>query len=693
LKKFISKRGMIFALSVIFLLCLILLFLKFFVTSQKADSVHDGKIYYVDAANGNDNENDGLSESRPWQSISKVNNANILPGDSVLFKKGSVWKNDATPLLPKSGNDGRYVTYGAYGSGEKPIITMARDRGDLLDWQEIGSNIWITPNSTENEAELLQNPSFESDTSGWSKWFKSPAAGNIIRTTETGKYDSSPGGLQLAVTNNGSVASDIQLTTKNISVKSGYSYELKFKAKASSEFSISAINLLQGVDPFTKYSSNTVAPPTIKTSWQNYSFVFVANATATDAAITFLLGNSIPDNSTFYLDSLSLKSLTNSKSLTSDVGNIIMENNSKFGVKVWSYDQLNVPDNDNDGIDDNQGRYWYNRGNKALYFYSVGNPAVVYHNDIELVSKDIGISMTNRKYVIIDGLHISKAYYGIFGMKVDYIKIRNCDISLIGGSRHSDDPEDSNARAGNGIEFWEDASNTWVENNKVWQVYDAGITTQGLNGIKSNQYFYNNLVWDCEYGFELWHNGTSMTNIQVANNTFENNGNSWGHEQRPDGKTGVAFIAFTNAAETSEVSIRNNIFGASSFYNFYFKNLTRYPWLNNTDVIFDNNLYVVDGNKFAFIINSQNASADPIDESTKLFTLADWQTQYAKDANSLASPGNDSLYIAKNDDNFHLKYGSMAVDHGLNLSSIINKDLDGRGRPQGASFDIGSYER
>ena len=89
-------------------------------------------IYYVSTTDGNDSYN-GLyptyqsGNDGPWLTVAKVNSsqASFNPGDSILFNKGNVWNTGTGDgLLPsKSGSEaGGYITYGAYGTGERPII-------------------------------------------------------------------------------------------------------------------------------------------------------------------------------------------------------------------------------------------------------------------------------------------------------------------------------------------------------------------------------------------------------------------------------------------------------------------------------------------------------------------------------------------------------------------------------------------
>jgi len=75
--------------------------------------------YYVDAANGNDTNN-ALSTATAWKTIAKVNASFFSAGDSILFKKGCTWKEGL--VVPASGGVGNPITFGAYGSGNNPIL-------------------------------------------------------------------------------------------------------------------------------------------------------------------------------------------------------------------------------------------------------------------------------------------------------------------------------------------------------------------------------------------------------------------------------------------------------------------------------------------------------------------------------------------------------------------------------------------
>jgi hypothetical protein len=75
--------------------------------------------FYVDSAQGND-ANSGTSPSQAWATLAKANQANLQPGQSLLFKRGGQW---AGPLnIGWSGTATQPITVGAYGTGALPLI-------------------------------------------------------------------------------------------------------------------------------------------------------------------------------------------------------------------------------------------------------------------------------------------------------------------------------------------------------------------------------------------------------------------------------------------------------------------------------------------------------------------------------------------------------------------------------------------
>ena len=94
--------------------------------------------YYVSSSLGADS-NSGTSSLEPWQSLDQVNGAVILAGDSILFRRGDVWRGQ---LLPASGNSTSDVYYGAYSTGELPLILGSVSLTETAHWADQGGNIW-----------------------------------------------------------------------------------------------------------------------------------------------------------------------------------------------------------------------------------------------------------------------------------------------------------------------------------------------------------------------------------------------------------------------------------------------------------------------------------------------------------------------------------------------------------------------
>lgn len=96
-----------------------------------------GITYYV--SNTGSDSNNGLSESTPWKTLSKVNSimSNLQPGDSVLLKRGDEWRE--TLSVTKSGAANKHITFGAYGTGNKPKITGS---DKISSWTVHSGNVW-----------------------------------------------------------------------------------------------------------------------------------------------------------------------------------------------------------------------------------------------------------------------------------------------------------------------------------------------------------------------------------------------------------------------------------------------------------------------------------------------------------------------------------------------------------------------
>ncbi len=99
--------------------------------------------YYV-AEDGDDNA-DGLTPETAWQTLDHVSNQTFAPGDSVLFKRGDTWRE--TLYIISSGTSDAWITFGAYGTGNKPRILGSEQ---ATGWTQVATNIWRSSTPLNN---------------------------------------------------------------------------------------------------------------------------------------------------------------------------------------------------------------------------------------------------------------------------------------------------------------------------------------------------------------------------------------------------------------------------------------------------------------------------------------------------------------------------------------------------------------
>jgi hypothetical protein len=622
--------------------------------------------YYVDATNGNDN-NSGKTPENAWQSIFKVNGANFIAGDSVLFKRGETFRGN---IVPVSGSASGNITYGAFGTGSKPKLFGSIQKNSLSDWVNEGGNIWHNSQPAVNTvgAELLPNPDFNTDLSGWHEWHNTAtgASATLSRTTVAGEYYTSPGGGKIVCTNHGTGASDIQLWTSNCSISYAKWYKFIFKAKASQQFIIpsGSINLFQNVSPYTSYSSFPSKLAVITTSWVAYEMYYKSNTTATDARVDFFFGNIIPNGATFYFDSLSFKEeLDGDPGLISvDVGNIIFNNDSFCGIKVKNETDMNA-----------QGKFWYNQNNFNLKINSVSNPASFYSN-IEIALDQDMIDINDKSYITFQNLDLRYgAACGFNGSNTDHIWIKDLDFSWIGGG-YLAGYGDGTVRYGNGVNFWCAAHDNIVERCSFNQIWDAAVSPQGTDKTYEayNIYFRNNIIRNSEYSYELWGHpaNTYLHDIYFENNTCLNAGFGWSHAQRPD-PNGAHLMLWGNYEERMKnVYIRNNIFYESSNYGSRYDDATA-----STKMIVDDNCWYESSGSVALIGGTY------YDYSTQwtAYQKASGHDAHSINANPLLNP------------DYTLTNNSPCIDSGT-LTPAVIEDYNRAPRPQGENYDIGAFE-
>lgn len=86
-----------------------------------AETAAVGTTYYISSIHG-DNSKDGTSENTAWETLDKLSDLVLQPGDQVLLEKGSVF-NGYIHLIDVHGEEGAPIKIGSYGTAaEKPVI-------------------------------------------------------------------------------------------------------------------------------------------------------------------------------------------------------------------------------------------------------------------------------------------------------------------------------------------------------------------------------------------------------------------------------------------------------------------------------------------------------------------------------------------------------------------------------------------
>jgi hypothetical protein len=176
--------------------------------------------YYL-STSGND-ANSGMDPSSPWQTLNKLNSfKNLKPGDDVLFNRGDTFYGSIT--ISNSGTAGNPITFGAYGTGENPIITGFTN---VTKWTNLGNNIWEStdPVSTLSTCNMVVINGVNTAMGRW------PNSGYLTFQSHTGKSSISSNNLTGSPNWSGAeiVIRSSQWTLDRVSVASQIEGELSY---------------------------------------------------------------------------------------------------------------------------------------------------------------------------------------------------------------------------------------------------------------------------------------------------------------------------------------------------------------------------------------------------------------------------------------------------------------------------------
>ncbi len=300
-----------------------------------------------------------------------------------------------------------------------------------------------------------------------------------------------------------------------------------------------------------------------------------------------------------------------SEYVSDDIGTIVFDHGRAVGKRIFTK-MDNLVEN---------FEFYHNTDTAQVYLYLEQDPSEAFY-DIEFCVKgDILQGPADTTDVTIDNLSIK--YGGSHGIAFkdgeSNITITNCELGWIGGSL-----QNSTVRYGNAIEFWNECSNLLVENNWIYQIYDAGLTHQGndVGGYEqSNITYRGNLVEYCSYGIEYFTGNPAKDfwkDITIEENIVRFSGYGWG-VVRPD-PANVAIVngwGHTAGFKAQNFVIKNNIFDVSANWLIQHFHVTKMP------VEFVGNTYYQKAGKVAYWTNKTELETTNQESLEKAISVID----------------------------------------------------------------------
>jgi len=243
--------------------------------------------YYVDLANGNDawggraNAPVGSpAVDGPWQSINRVNNATLQPGDSVRLMCGGVWRETLRPR--SSGAAGNPVLFGSFPAGcaNKPTIDGAVVIPDA-SWSNAVGSIY----KARIPIDVLADRTLSAGPTGWYVW----SAGADARMASS--VDCATNSAPCLMVTSGATGQSI-LYSYRFPIRASGSYVFRFSTKAAAGVRYRAL-IRRGSEPWDMVGASQLLIG--NGAWNSFSVPFTANTSLNIARVDFEIpGGNVP---------------------------------------------------------------------------------------------------------------------------------------------------------------------------------------------------------------------------------------------------------------------------------------------------------------------------------------------------------------------------------------------------------------
>jgi parallel beta-helix repeat protein len=505
------------------------------------------RTFYVSSTTGND-ANNGTTRTSAWKTISKINNQTFLPGDGILFKRGDTFYGSI--LVYSSGNSSKPITYSAYSTGEKPLITGFTT---VTQWTNLGNNIWESTSTISNSSAINMVTINEINTAMGrypdSEYlnFESHVGFTSITDNELTNYPNWAGAEMVIRKDHWTLDHNNILSHVNSTLNynhtaheilDNFGYFIQKDPKTltqTGEWYFNATN--------KKFYIYLASPP------QNY----VINIANIDRLLNITSRNYITINNVDFkgsnVDSINMTNAANIKILNSNiefsglnaisgatVTNLIIENctiNNSNNKGIYLYNYLYYETNaliksniiENTGLLTGMGEDY---GHGLMGITARGNNMSIEYNNIvdtgylgiEFLGRDVVVKnnfVKNFCSVMDDGGGIYTFAYNYTGRKI----IGNIVLNAIGAPAGTNEPTSQ----ANGIYIDGGATNIEIINNTLSNNSGEGIhfNTVASTLIDGNVFFNNNQQFGMQvldYGAVLPGQKTIIRNLIVKNNIF-----------------------------------------------------------------------------------------------------------------------------------------------------------------------------
>lgn len=692
-------------------------------------------ICYVDtASSGGDGTTTATSGANAaFATIATVNGYTYAAGDQILFKKGCTWREQLT--VPSSGSSGNPITFGAYGSGENPIITGQDDitasvwtqQGWVTAWQGTRGN-GLNDGATRNYRNVINATTLSSGTKVRVTFAANATSGggckidgaSIGLMTTADDFDGAPTRITFGALNTTTIAQG----------ETALSDEITFTFDKTKRYGIH----IYTTDRDFAY---THSPPPTTTPHIYY------NSGAADDTLTQTVAYT--DLGDYEIGVLKVE--------VYDVTSAIWSSNVLVADPngVW-FDGISYIEASSAGGVNSTNRWFWSAGDMLLYIYATSSPNGFYAL-IEAPVRVVAVAVYNKSYLTFDGLTIYGGtadavlmnWGGSAGNSSQYNTIQNCTLdragliatlnmsnganynmvqyNTIGGNNiasksdsvcigapteSADGTADNNTIQYNtifngthdNIKLW-DTHNTLIQHNEVYNTTGYGrqfgmTQNSGYTGNILRYNYFHDAYLRVDLGDEAW-NVLAGDSTQVYYNIFKNTAmvlEDWvsegtvtkncliynnvfigeGSDLIETPNKAAIYVSMINASNNGNL-FKNNIFYTTTAgtYRVYYYAAHRGP---DTDAAtFSNNIYY-DSTGTSTIYDTGAAR-------TVAYMVANYAT-YWPSPNLSADP----LFINAAGGDFHLAAGSPCKDSG----TPVGLSLDYEGKTVYGNPDIGAYD-